>query len=61
MKLGILLAGVFAVTSIFFLQGADKYDVPEFVKELEDLSEVMEVAATSNKGITFLLMDPDST
>ena len=49
------------MTSISSLQGADKYDIPEFVKELEDLSEVMEVAATSNKGITFLLMDPDST
>lgn len=48
MKLGILLAGVFAVTSIFPFQGADKFDLPEFVKELEDLGDVMEIAATTN-------------
>ncbi len=61
MKTGVFLAGVFAATSILSLHGADKYVVPDFVKELDDLGEVMEMAASSNKGITFLLMDPDST
>ena len=30
-------------------------------QELDGLGDVMEMAASSNKGITFLLMDPDST
>lgn len=61
MKTGVFLASIFVAASILSLQGADKYLVPDFVKELDDLGEVMEMAASSNKGITFLLMDPDST
>jgi len=61
MKTGVLLAGILAATSFLSLHGADKYVVPDFIKRLDDLSEVMEVAASSSKGITFLLMDPEST
>ncbi len=61
MKMGIILAGVIVATSFLSLHSADKFEVPDFIKELDDLSEVMEDAAVANKGITFLLMDPDST
>tara|TARA_R110002096_G_scaffold27577_1_gene84182 strand:- start:1316 stop:1516 length:201 start_codon:yes stop_codon:yes gene_type:complete len=43
------------------LHAAEAYKVPSFLKELDDLDEVMSEAAQTNKGVTFLLMSPGST
>lgn len=43
------------------LHAADPFVAPDFVKELEDLPEVIEEANVKNKGVTFLLMEPGST
>jgi len=53
-----LLAGVFACAA---LHAAEPFEAPSFVKELEDLDDVITTASSENKGITFLLMEPGST
>ena len=43
------------------LQAAEPFVTPDFVKQLESLEAVKKEAADSNKGVTFLLMEPGST
>lgn len=40
---------------------ADPFEIPSFVKELDQLDKVMSDAAKENKGVTFLLMQSGST
>ena len=63
MKTATLLVGLLGATLLgtSALHAADPFVVPSFVKELEDLDEVMSDAARERKGITFLLMEPGST
>ena len=60
MKISGLLAGLI-VLGLSFLNGAEPFVAPSFVKELKDLEKVKADAAKENKGITFLLMEPGST
>ena len=60
MKINGLLTGLF-VLGLSFLNGAEPFVPPSFVKELKDLEKVKVDAAKENKGITFLLMEPGST
>ncbi len=60
--LGSLGAALGAFGMLFsYLHAAEPFVAPDFVKELEDLPEVVERANVENKGITFLLMEPGST
>lgn len=40
---------------------AEPFKAPDFVKEFKDLKQAQKEAADSNKGVTFLLMEPGST
>ena len=54
----ICLAAFAAVLPSF---GAEPFKAPDFVKEFKDLKQAQKEAADSNKGVTFLLMEPGST
>ncbi len=58
MKINVFLLSLIGAVSI---QAADPFVAPDFVKELDALSEVKKKATKDNKGVTFLLMEPGST
>jgi hypothetical protein len=58
MKIGLFLASLAGVVA---LQASEPLVVPSFVKYFKDLDEAKKEAAASNKGLTFLLMEPGST
>lgn len=61
MKTTLSLACLIAFASALTLSAAEPFKVPSFVKELKDLKQAQKEAADSNKGVTFLLMEPGST
>ena len=50
-----------AIAAAFPSFAAEPFKAPDFVKEFKDLKQAQKEAADSNKGVTFLLMEPGST
>lgn len=55
------IAGLALLAGFTIANASEPFEAPSFVKELEDLDEVRADAASANKGVTFLLMEPGST
>lgn len=58
MRIGLFLASFAGVVA---LQASEPLVVPSFVKTFKELDQAKKEAAETNKGLTFLLMEPGST
>ena len=61
MKTKLCLACLLSFAAAAPLPAAEPFQTPDFVKEFKDLKQAQQEAADSNKGVTFLLMEPGST